>query len=210
MEKRSGATHTKKIKSAFTVKNLVLIAMFGALAAVLMLFEFPLPFLAPSFYELDLSEIPVLIGTFMMGPVAGVLIEAVKILIKLLLKPTSTAFVGELANFCVGCALAVPAGIIYRTHKTKKRAVIGLCTGTLAMALAAVILNTYVMLPFYTTAFHMPLDAIIGAGTEIIPFVNSTFTFMLFCVAPFNIIKGVLTSLVVVLCYKRISVLLRS
>ena len=63
---------------------------------------------------------------------------------------------------------------------------------------------------FYTTAFHMPLDAIIGAGTEIIPFVNSTFTFMLFCVAPFNIIKGVLTSLVVVLCYKRISILLRS
>ena len=67
-----------------TTKNVVLMGMFGALAGVLMLFEFPLPFLAPSFYGLDVSEVPVLIGTFAMGPVAGVIMEVVKILVKLL------------------------------------------------------------------------------------------------------------------------------
>ena len=87
-----------------SVRNVSLIAMFGAIAAVLMVFEIPLPFLAPSFYGLDISEVPVLIGTFALGPWAGVVMEFVKILVKLILKPTTTGFVGEFANFCVGCA----------------------------------------------------------------------------------------------------------
>ena len=90
-------------------KQVVLMGMFGALAAVLMLFEVPLPFIAPSFYGLDISEVPVLVGTFAMGPVAGIVIEAVKILVKLLLKPSTTGFVGEFANFVIGCSLVVPA-----------------------------------------------------------------------------------------------------
>lgn len=94
--------------------------MFGALAAVLMLFEVPLPFIAPSFYGLDISEVPVLVGTFAMGPVAGAVMEGVKILVKLLLKPTSTGFVGEFANIVIGCSMVVPAGMIYRLRKTKK------------------------------------------------------------------------------------------
>ena len=89
-------------------KQVVLMGMFGALAAVLMLFEVPLPFIAPSFYGLDISEVPVLVGTFAMGPVAGIVIEAVKILVKLLLKPSTTGFVGEFANFVIGCSLVVP------------------------------------------------------------------------------------------------------
>ena len=56
-------------------KQVVLMGMFGALAAVLMLFEVPLPFIAPSFYGLDISEVPVLVGTFAMGPVAGAVSE---------------------------------------------------------------------------------------------------------------------------------------
>ena len=83
-----------------TTKNVVLMGMFGALAGVLMLFEFPLPFLAPSFYGLDVSEVPVLIGTFAMGPVAGAIMEVVKILVKLGLKPTST---GSGKGYCGIC-----------------------------------------------------------------------------------------------------------
>lgn len=109
-----------------SIRNVVQIGMFGALAAVLMLFEFPLPFIAPPFYELDLSEIPVLIGTFSMGPVAGVLIELIKILVKLMLKGTSTAYVGDAANFVIGCCLLLPAGIIYKKNRTKKGAAIGM------------------------------------------------------------------------------------
>ena len=103
-------------------KQVVLMGMFGALAAVLMLFEVPLPFIAPSFYGLDISEVPVLVGTFAMGPVAGAVMEGVKILVKLLLKPTSTGFVGEFANIVIGCSMVVPAGMIYRLRKTKKGA----------------------------------------------------------------------------------------
>ena len=103
-----------------TTKNLVLMGMLGALAGVLMMFEFPLVFLAPSFYALDFSEVPVLVGTFAMGPAAGVVIEFIKIAIKLLMKPTTTGFIGEYANFVIGCALIVPAGMIYHTKKTKK------------------------------------------------------------------------------------------
>ena len=91
-------------------RNVVFMGMFSALAAVLMLFEFPIPFIAPSFYGLDLAEVPVLVGTFALGPVAGVIMEIVKILIKLVLKPTSTGFVGEFANIGVGCAVVIPAG----------------------------------------------------------------------------------------------------
>ena len=105
-----------------TTKNVVLMGMFGALAGVLMLFEFPLPFLAPSFYGLDVSEVPVLIGTFAMGPAAGAVMEVVKILVKLVLKPTSTGFVGEFANLVISCALVIPAGLIYKISHTRKGA----------------------------------------------------------------------------------------
>ena len=115
------------------IRNLVLIAMMAAIAMVLMLFEVSLPMIAPSFYEIDLSELPVLIGTFAMGPVAGVLIELVKILLKLLIKGTSTAYVGDLANFLVGCSFLLPAGIIYHMKKTKKSAIIGMIAVTVTM-----------------------------------------------------------------------------
>ena len=91
-------------------RTLTQIAMLGAVAGVLMNFEFPIPFLAPSFYQLDFSEIPVLIGSFAMGPLAGVVIELVKILVHLVTKGTMTAGVGDVANFILGCAFVIPAG----------------------------------------------------------------------------------------------------
>jgi riboflavin transporter FmnP len=199
----------RKMKKLFNTKNLVLMAVFSALASVLMLWEFPLPFIAPSFYEIDLSEIPILIGSFIMGPVAGVIMEAVKILLKLLIKGTSTAYVGDFANFCVGCCLILPASIIYHKMKTKKGALIGMGVGTLVMAVAGVALNYFIMIPFYVKAFGMPLDAIIGAGASINSWVSNKFTFVLICVAPFNIVKGVIVSFITVLLYKRISTFIK-
>ena len=106
-------------RKLMNTKNVVLMGMFGALAAVLMLFEVPLPFLAPSFYGLDFAEVPMLVGTFALGPVAGIVMQIVKILIKLILKPTSTGFVGEFANVVMSCALILPAGFIYRFKRAK-------------------------------------------------------------------------------------------
>ena len=105
-------------KTAKTTK-LAVTSMLAALAAVLMFFEFPLGFIAPSFYEFDFSEVSVLVGTFSMGPVAGVVIEFIKIFIKFLIKGTTTGGVGELANFLIGCSLILPAGLIYKFKKIK-------------------------------------------------------------------------------------------
>lgn len=197
------------MKKLFTTKNLVLMAMFSALAAVLMLLEFPIPFIAPPFYEIDLSEIPILVGSFIMGPVAGVLMEAVKILLKLLIKGTSTAYVGDFANFCIGCCLIIPASVIYKHKKSKKNAFIGMAVGTAVMAVAGVVLNYFVMIPFYVKFYGMPLDAIIGAGASINSLICNKLTFVLICVAPFNMIKGIIDGLITALIYKRISTFIK-
>ena len=115
-EKVHGKKQQEKQK-IFTTRKVVVTGMFSAIASVLMLFDFPLPF-APGFYELDFSELPVLVGAFAFGPTAGVMMEFVKILLKLLWKGTSTAFVGELANFVIGCSLILPASMIYLFHRT--------------------------------------------------------------------------------------------
>ena len=191
----------------FTTKNIVLMAIFSALGGVLMVMEFPLLFIAPYFYKIDLSEIPVLIGSFIMGPVAGVIMEAVKILIKIMLRGTSTMYVGDFANFCVGCCYVLPASIIY---KKKKGAVIGVLAGTGMIAIMGVILNYFVMIPFYVEAFKMPLDDIIREGAKIHSLINSKLTFVLLCVTPFNLIKGVIDSAITFLVYKRISTFIKS
>lgn len=199
-----------KENKLLTTKNVALMGMFGALAGVLMIFEIPLPFIAPSFYGLDFSEVPILVGTFALGPVAGVIMELLKIMIKLVLKPTSTAFVGEFSNFVIGCFLIVPAGIIYRLKKTKKGAMTGMVAGTVAMTVIGVVVNALVMLPFFAKFFGMPLETIVGMGAAINPAVYNVWTFVLICVGPFNLIKGTVVSLVTSLIYKRISILIRS
>ncbi len=192
-------TSTRKVAS---------IGMFAAIAAVLMFFEFPLP-VAPAFYKLDFSEVPVLIGTFCYGPVAGILIELVKILVKTVIKGTSTAFVGEIANFAIGCAMIVPAGIIYKLKKTRKRAIIGLITGTLVMAFVGAFLNAYVLLPAYSVAYGMPIDALVGMGAAINASVTDVLSFAMLLVVPFNLIKGVVVSVLTLLLYKHISRLIK-
>ena len=187
------------------------VAMLGAVAGVLMNFEFPLPFLAPSFYQLDFSEVPVLIGSFAMGPVAGVLIELVKILVHLVTKGTMTAGVGDLANFLFGCAYVVPAGLIYRMRhvKTRKHAVMGMALGTVLTTVLACFMNAFVLLPAYGKAFGMPVEAFIEMGAAVHSGVNNLLTFAVMIIVPFNLFKYTLTSVIVFLIYKRIRVVLK-
>ena len=191
------------------VRTLAQIAMLGAVATVLMLFEFPLPFIAPPFYELDFSEVPILVGAFAMGPLAGVAIEAIKILLNFVINGTITAGVGEFANFILGCAFLLPASLIYRQKKTKKRAIIGMALGTVIMTVAGCVMNAFVLLPAYGAAFGMPVDAFVQMGTAINKSINSLFTFAVLAVGPFNLIKGILDSVIVMLIYKRIRVILK-
>jgi riboflavin transporter FmnP len=189
-------------------RELATIGMLGAIATILMLFEIPLPF-APSFYEIDLSEVPVLIGCFAMGPMAGVLIELVKIILNFVFNGTMTAGVGEAANFCIGCSMCIPAGIIYHRQKNKKSAIIGLVSGTLIMTILGCFINAYVMLPVYAKAFHMPIEGLVEMGTKVNGNITDLLTFVMFAVAPFNLLKGVLTSVIVLLIYKRISPIIK-
>lgn len=192
-------------------RTLTQIAMLGAVAGVLMNFEFPIPFLAPSFYQLDFSEIPVLIGSFAMGPLAGVVIELVKILVHLVTKGTMTAGVGDVANFILGCAFVVPAGLIYRFHhiKSRKHAVEGMVVGTVLTSIAACLLNAFVLLPAYGKAFGMSIEAFIEMGTAVNPSVNSLLGFVAMIIVPFNLFKYTLTSVIVFFIYKRIRVMLK-
>ena len=192
-----------------SVRTLTKIAVLSAVAFVLMYFDFPLPFI-PSFYKLDFSETAVMAGGFAMGPGAAVAIEALKILLKILFKGSDTAYVGELANFLIGCAFVLPASFMYRKEKTRQRALMGLVACTLCMTAVGVTINYAVLLPAYSFFYQLPMEVLIGMGTALIPFITDKLTFVLLATTPFNIIKGVLVSIVTILLYKRISPLLHS
>ncbi|MGM9522763.1 MAG: ECF transporter S component [Oscillospiraceae bacterium] len=193
----------KEKKKLSPARYVAYIGMFAALAGVLMLIEIPL-FFAPSFYKMDLSEIPVLICTFSMGPVAGVVCELIKVIVKLLLKGTTTAFVGDFANFVVGCAMVLPASIIYHMKRTKEGAVIGLMTGGIIMTVFGSLFNAVYLLPAFSELYGIPLDVIVGMGTEVNSAINSVSTLVLFAVVPFNVLKSVIVSIVTMLLYKRV------
>lgn len=205
----SNTNVVKRATSKVELKTMVQIGMLGAVSVVLMMFEIPLWF-APSFYKLDFSEVPVLIGTFAMGPLAGAAIEFIKILLHLLFKGTTTAGVGDFANFLIGCALVVPAGILYQRKKTRKNAVLGLILGTAIMVVIGSALNALVLLPTYAKAFGMPMDALVGMGSAINPAITNVTTFAMFAVAPFNLLKGVTVSVITMILYKYVSPLLKS
>ncbi len=205
------STETKTMTHSepkFGVKALVKIGMLSAVAVILMIYEIPLPF-APSFYEIDFSEVPVMVGCFAMGPLAGAVIELVKILLNFVLTGTNTAGVGELANFIIGCSLCVPAGLIYRRNRTRKNALVGMIAGTVLMTVIGCVINAFVLLPTYATAFRMPIDELIAMGTAVNAHITNLFTFVMFAVAPFNLLKGILVSAIVFLIYKKISPIFR-
>lgn len=192
-----------------TTRKTAMIGMFSAIAGVLMTIELPVPF-APPFYGIDASELPVLLCGFAFGPVAGVLTEFLKIVIKLFFKPTSTAFVGELANFCVGCAMILPATIIYHMKKKKTMAMLAGAVGTMTMTVFGTLFNAVYLLPTFAVMFGMPLEAIIGMGTEINANVTNVFTFVAFCVAPLNLLKGAGVSVLTFVLYKPLSPILKA
>lgn len=197
-----------KVPRQRAARRAAYIGIFSAMAALLMYFEFPLPF-APSFYEIDLSEVPVLICSFSLGPVAGVVCELVKVILKLLLKGTSTAFVGDFANFVVGCSFVLPATIVYHRFKSKKGAVAGMITGTVTMSIFGSFFNAVYLLPAFSTLYGLPLDQLVAMGTAVNGMINSVSTLVFFAVVPFNIVKGVVVSLLTTLLYKRVERLLR-
>lgn len=191
------------------VEWLVKVSVLAAFAVVLMLVEFPLPFIAPPFYELDFSEVPVLIGGFALGPLAAVVIELIKVLLNLLINGTVTGGVGEFANFLIGVSFALPASYIYKKNKCKKTAVYGLIAGGIIMVVLGAAINAYVLIPAYVKAFNMPMSALVSMGTKIYPSIDSLADLVVLCVAPFNLLKAVIVSAIAIVIYKPLSPILK-
>jgi len=192
-----------KREKMFSTKNMVMMALFGAIAGVLMLFDFSVP-IAPSFLKIDLGDLPGILGAFMMGPVQGLIICIIKLMVKLVVKGTSTAFVGEVANFVAFAAYMLPATLIYKYKKGKSGAILSLAVGTVIVSIVGVLSNYFVMFPMYSKLYGMPLEAIIGMGSAINSHVTDLFTMMIFTVFPFNILKYTIVSVITFLLYKRL------
>ena len=198
-----------KPEKMLNLKNVVLIGMFGALAAVLEAFQLAVPF-APPFYKLDFAETPILIGAFALGPVPAVLMELVKNLIKVLTQGSTTMYVGDLANFIGSVMFILPASILYQRKKTRKTAMIGLVVSVLAAVAGAVVINCFVTLPLYANLAFGGIENIIAMGTKVNPAITDIYTFAIFAIIPFNLLKCGLNAGVTALLYKRVSVILRT
>lgn len=215
----STAASTAAVQRSRTHK-IAVTAMLSAAATVLMFLEFPIPFLIPSFVELDFSELPALLAAFSLGPVSGVVVCLVKNVIKGLLF-SGTGGVGEMCNFLLGICFVIPAGLIYRYKKTRSGALIGALAGAVIMAVCSVPVNYFISYPVYTK--FLPIDVIISMYQEIItsfngllarvgapalPSVNGLLGCLIAFNAPFTLLKGLLDMGLCFLVYKPLSPLL--
>ena len=183
----------------FSTRNLAVVAVFSALAAIIYLFDFSLPFFPP-FIKLDFADFSALIAAFTFGPVTGILIQVVRNALHLFV--SNTGGVGELANIVIGSTMVGTAGFIYQYNRTKAGAFKALLAGTIAMTLVAMPLNYYIILPLYS--LFMPIDKILTLSAKFIPAIHDKFTFILYVTLPFNLLKGAVLSLSSWLLYKKL------
>lgn len=193
---------TKTHKSSLSVQYMTRIAILGALSAILFMIEIPVV----AFYKLDVSTLPALLGAFSMGPLAGLAILLIKNIFGLL--HSTSMYVGELADFIMGAAYILPAALIYRYKKSRKNALVGMIVGTVAMIIVAVLVNWKIMIPFYMSAYGMPMEKVVAMAQSAMPFVDTEWELLMYVTAPFNLLKGVVLSALTFLLYKRLSPLL--
>ncbi len=188
------------------LRNLCVTAVMGAIGAVLMYLEFSVPFM-PSFIKVDFSELPALISAFALGPWFGVLVCLVKNLLHMF--ATNSAFIGELSNFILGAVFVGTAGMIYKYKKTRVGALISCLIASLVMALISLPSNYYITYPFYSEAFGLPTAAIIEMYKAIFGGVENLWQCLFIFNLPFNLLKGVINSILCFTVYKKLSPILR-
>ena len=198
----------KRKRNQTKLHNLVKIAILSAVATVIMLLEFSVPIIAPKFYRLDLSEAVILIGGFAMGPLSALIIELVKNILNLMINSTVTGGIGELANFLTGAAFTVTASFIYRYHKSIKGAIVSCLVGIVSLTVLSALINYYIVIPAYASIMTPGIDEIIKMGAAVNSNVDSLLDFVLICVVPFNLLKGIACSIITFLLYKRVSPIL--
>lgn len=187
-----------------SVRRLVMASMMGAIAFMLIYFNFSVPVISP-FAEFDLSALPELVGGFILGPVGAIEIIVAKILLKLVFNGSESMLTGEIQNLILSIAYVLPAVLYYRKHRTKKGAVIGLVIGSVTSVIVSVFTNVYLIFPFYIKLYGMDWDGIIQICSAANPWIKDIPTMVAFSVLPFNIISRTVVSFITFLLYKKIS-----
>lgn len=205
MENNATVKEIFGIKQIKSTNSMVKISILSVIAYVIMLVEIPV-FFFPGFLQIDFSDLPALIGGLALGPAAGVMVEIIKNLLHFITK-NQTGGVGELANFIVGSALILPASIMYMKNKTKKSAMTGMVIGIVAMGIFGALANYFILLPFY--AKMMPIEEIIAWSAAANGAIVDMKTLILYAVVPFNILKGIMVTILTGILYKRISPILK-
>lgn len=177
----------------------------SALAFVLMLIEFPLSFIVPSFIKLDFSELPALVASFAYGPIWGVAVCLIKNVVHIFVG--TTYGIGELSNFILGAIFVFVAGLIYKRNKSKKNAFIGAIVGAIIMAIISIFSNYFITYPIY--ALQIPWEAILNMYKAILPSVDNMWEALVIFNLPFNFVKGLLDTIICILIYKKLTPILK-
>ena len=193
--KKSTGTATKKI---------VLVGVFGAISTVLMFLSFNVPFI-PTFVKLDFSDLPVLLGGYILGPVYGSFIAIIKILLNFVYNGSMTYGIGETVNLIGSLSFMLPAVLLYQRNRNFKMAIMSLIVGTIAATVVLLTANYFVMFPLYATAMNFPMEKIVVAAHALNPYVTDLASLMTFALLPFNIIKFGLNSILALFLYKRLA-----
>lgn len=191
-----------------TVRNLTVTAMLSAIAAVLMLFHFNLPFM-PSFISFDLADLPPLLASFALGPVYGAVVCFMKNFLHILLHSSHTMFVGELSNFILSCAFVVTAGLIYQKQKSRKGAIIASLCGAVVSAVVGVFSNYFVIYPLFGVVYNFSRETILGMYQAILPWVKNLWQALVIFNLPFTFVKGLCSALIAFAIYKPLSPILK-
>lgn len=197
---------TIKKQRLMSTNTMTKVAILSAISYILMFISLPIPGIFPDFLKIDISDVPAIFGGMSLGPVAGFIIVFIKNLFQAMTAST-TAWIGEIANLLIGGSYVVIVSLIYRHKKDIKGLLIGFILGTIAMIIVGCLTNYYMLLPFYAKV--MPIEAIISMGNIINPRITDLGSFVIWMIAPFNLVKAVLISLITLPLYKKMEVILK-
>ncbi|MFR6246224.1 MAG: ECF transporter S component [Romboutsia timonensis] len=199
---------TMKSTKFLTVSTLVKISILSAIGYILMFISVPLPMLFPEFLKIDISDLTALLGGISLGPMAGVTIAFLKNLLQFITGMSTTGGVGEFANFLIGGSFVFTVSYIYSKKRNIQGVIIGLVSGIVVMTMVGCIANYFIILPFYAT-IGWSIDAVVSMGAAINPAIDSKMSFIIWMIAPFNILKSGLMSLLTLPMYKKTEKILK-
>lgn len=191
----------KERNKLFSTQNMMRMGFLTAISIILMQFDFSLP-IFPPFLKIDLGEVPAIVGVLVIHPLAGLVIPLIKILTDSLIFGTTTGYVGEASNLIISVAYLLPLMIITSKHKSFKATMLGITLGIISMTIVGCISNYFIVLPLYSK--FMPLEQIIQMGTKLNPAITGMKSFVYLIIAPFNVLKSAIVSVVSVTVVKAI------